>query len=275
MNQTLELPKLSNPPMTSNEAKAIAHEFAENGYYHAKGVFAPEEVAALETDFDKIVRQLLGSGEEVNARWGGPEMEKLGAAGTRIFHTHNVQRYSALWLRALMAERFLAPIRAILGEDIVLHHSKLFQKPSENGSPFPMHQDWSYFPTVKDSMIAGIIHVSDADDEMGCLRVYPGSHRLGRLESSGGMVTAGSALADYPLEGALPLEAKAGDVVFFHYFTLHGSKPNVSSRVRKTVLAQFYAGTDAVEEGNKHPDERLVLSGWNYAMRRSAANEGN
>jgi len=39
-------------------------------------------------------------------------------------------------------------------------------------------QDWTYFPTTQDSMIAGSIHVSDADDRRGCLRVYPGSHRL-------------------------------------------------------------------------------------------------
>jgi phytanoyl-CoA hydroxylase len=257
---------------TDINPKEIQRQFAEDGYYHARGVFTPEEVTAQEADFDNIVRQILGTGEDVNARWGGPEMEKLGAAGTTIFHTHNVQRYSALWLRALLNERLLAYVTAILGPDVVLHHTKLFQKPTETGSPFPMHQDWSYFPTVNDTMMAGIIHVSDATDEMGCLRVYPGTHRLGRLESSGGMTAAGAALADYPLEKALPLEAKAGDVLFFHYFTLHGSMPNRSQRVRKTVLTQMYAGTDRVEDGVSHPDEQLVLCGRNHAMSRNRAN---
>ncbi len=44
------------------------------------------------------------------------------------------------------------------------------------------------------------------------------------------------------------LEADPGDVVFFHYFTLHGSKQNVSNRIRKTVLTQLYAGDDRVED---------------------------
>ena len=52
----------------------------------------------------------------------------------------------------------------------MLHHSKLFCKPPETGSPFPMHQDWQYFPSVKDTMIAAIIYVSAATDEMGCVR---------------------------------------------------------------------------------------------------------
>jgi ectoine hydroxylase-related dioxygenase (phytanoyl-CoA dioxygenase family) len=119
-------------------------------------------------------------------------------------------------------------------------------------------------------MLAAIIHVSRATDEMGCLRVFPGSHKLGRLADSSGQMDS-DVLRRYPIENATPLEAEAGDVVFFHYFTLHGSMPNRSSEVRKTVLVQMHAGDDRVEEGNTHPNERLTLSGWNsYATRASA-----
>jgi len=246
--------------------------FQENGYYLAKGVFDAREIQVLETDFDRIVEQLNRSGESINARWEGAQADKIGAGQTVILHTHNVQIYSEAWHRAFLQERFLDAAGEFLGPDIVLHHSKLFQKPPEKGAPFPMHQDWSYFPTVKDTMIAGIIHVSPATDEMGCLRVYPGSHRLGRVQGTSGM--QGSEFLDrYPLEGAVPLEAEPGDVAFFHYFTLHGSKPNVSHRTRKTVLVQMHAGTDAVEDAVQHPNARLVLRGWNSHAGRKLANE--
>lgn len=249
----------------------VGRKFAEDGYYVAKGVFSPEEVAALEADFDRIVDQLVSSGEEINATWTGPEMEKMEAKKLVVIHTHNVQQYSGIWTKAFMQERFLKVATDILGPDVILHHSKLFQKPSEEGAPFPMHQDWTYFPTIKDSLIAGIIHVSKATDEMGCLRVYPGSHKLGRVDGTSGQ-NESDLLAQYPLEKALPLEAEPGDVVFFHYFTLHGSMPNRSSETRKTVLIQLYAGNDKVEDGNPHPDEKLVLSGWNHHASRSIAN---
>lgn len=251
----------------------LAASFAQDGYAVARGVFNSAEIAELEHDFDRIVQQLQQSGEHINARWGGPEMERLGAADTVVLHTHNVQQYSAAWMRVLLHPGFLAAACAILGEDVVLHHTKLFQKPPERGAPFPMHQDWSYFPTVADTMMAGIIHVSAATDEMGCLRVYPGSHRLGRVGDSSGQ-SESEVLASYPLEGATPLEAEPGDVVFFHYFTLHGSRPNTSNRTRKTVLVQLHAGYDRVEDGNSHPNERLVLSGWNHAATRETANLG-
>jgi len=226
--------------------------FNEHGYYIAKAVYSPAEVVELERDFDHIVAQLLASDEQINARWKGAEVEKLGAMDTVIYHTHNVQQYSAVWMRAMLNPRLLDVAQSILGsENILLHHTKLFQKPAEQGAPFPMHQDWGYFPSEKDTMMAGVIHVSDATDEMGCLRIYPGSHKI---------------------EKAMPVEVSAGDVVFFHYFTIHGSMPNRSDRIRKTVLAQLLEGSDRIEEGNMHPDEQLVLRGWNSRMTRDRAN---
>lgn len=249
-----------------NEIRAF---FAENGYYLAKQVYTPTEVAELEVDFDCIVGQLLASGERVNARWGSPLTKNLEAADSVILHTHNVQSYSAVWLRALQHERFLAVAQAILGPDVVLHHTKLFQKPPEKGAAFPMHQDWQYFPTLKDSMIAGIIHVSAATDQMGCVRVYPGSHRLGRRQGMMGGGQNAELSEKYPLSGAQVVEAEPGDVFFFHYFTLHGSMPNTSQALRKTVLVQLHAGDDEVEAGNTHTNLRLTLSGWNHCATRS------
>ena len=68
------------------------------------------------------------------------------------------------------------------------------------------------------------------------------------------------------------MEAAAGDVLFFSYFTLHGSGPNRSTHTRKTVLAQLHAGDDRVEQDGLHPDERLVLRGWNRHASRERAN---
>lgn len=252
--------------------KSTCEFFRENGFYHARGVFSAREISELDAEFDSIVEDLNHSSEEVDATWGGAETKRLKTTNSQITHTHNVQLFSACWLRALQHPKLLEPVRSILGNDIVLHHTKLFCKPPELGSPFPIHQDWSYFPTLNDTMMAGIIHVSEATDRMGCLRIFPGSHKLGRLENSSGQADQiPESLRDYPIENAQIIEAQAGDVVFFHYFTLHGSMPNRSDKARKTVLAQFYAGDDDVEPGVEHVNERLVLSGRNARMTRSLA----
>jgi len=63
-----------SPPVADTE---IGRKFAEDGFYLAKGVFNATEVAELERDFDRIVDQLVASGENNNATRSGPEMERL------------------------------------------------------------------------------------------------------------------------------------------------------------------------------------------------------
>jgi len=248
--------------------------FARDGYCVARMVYSDKVLLELEEDFDRIVGQLERSGENVNARWRGENMDALDGGASTIIHTHNVHRYSARWLQALLDDRFLVIAQSLLGPDIVLHHTKLFQKPPSSGAPFPVHQDWSYFPTKYDTMIAATVFLSDADEATGGIRVYPGSHKLGRLESSSGMQPS-EALKPYPLAQATPINARRGDVLFFSYFTLHGSLPNRSKNPRKTVLVQMYSGSDYLLDNSEsaHVNEQLVLAGWNHHMSRARAED--
>jgi len=124
-----------------------------------------------------------------------------------------------------------------------------------------MHQDWSYLPTVSDTMIGAMVHVSDATEEMGCLRVYPGSHKHGRIQNSSANDKAFH--ERFSFEAATPIEARAGDLIFFHYFTVHGSVSNQSKRPRKVVFVRMFSGNDRKEDPHQFA-ENLVLRGWNH-----------
>jgi hypothetical protein len=87
----------------------VRNTFETQGYYLAKHVYDGDLLTAMTADFDRIVAQLITSGEDINARWNRAE------PGTTVVHTHNVQQYSAVWLRALLHEPFLDIARAILG----------------------------------------------------------------------------------------------------------------------------------------------------------------
>ena len=259
--------------MSDIDHSEIRSFFEENGFYFAKSVYSASEIRLMEKDFDRALAQILNTEKSANARWGGKLMDELDGGNSVLFHTHNIQSFSAVWLNAFMNSKFLNVAEAVLGPDVILHHSKLFCKPPEKGSPFPMHQDWQYFPSVKDTMIAAVIYVSEATDEMGCIRVHPGSHKLGRCH---GMMGSGqnTEVSDrYPLDEGTVLKAEPGDVVFFSYFTLHGSMPNRSSKTRKSVLVQMYAGDDEIEADNTHTNVRLVLRGWSHLATRGNVGE--
>lgn len=105
----------------------IQNFFQEQGFYHARGVFSGRELELMTVDFERIVAQIRTSGEAIDATWVGPEMEKRRQQGDVVLHTHNVQQYSAVWLRAMLQEQFLTIATELLGKDIILHHSKLLQ----------------------------------------------------------------------------------------------------------------------------------------------------
>ena len=222
----------------------MVSDFKEKGFCLEKNVFTPDAVQILSLEFDRIVSQLQRSGEYINARWGSELTKDIEQSDTQVIHTHNVQSYSAEMMNMIQDERLLDTAEKLIGQDIILHHSKLFLKPPDKGSAFPLHQDWSYFPTEKNSMIAAVVHLSESDERMGCMRIVPGSHKLGKVEKTDGHSFVKGIHDRYQLEDAEPIIAEPGDVVFFHCCSLHGSMQNVSKRPRKTVLVQLYSGSD-------------------------------
>ena len=209
-----------------------------NSYLLVKGVFTKAEAAHFRQEAHDIINR-LSAHASLDATWGAARQTSDDAKKTAIYHCHNVQFYSAALTRLISDERFTAIAAGILGtENVQLHHNKLFIKPPEKGSPFPMHQDAPFFPHHNHSMIAGVVHFDDAPIEKGCIRVVPGSHKLGMLEHlpEGGWHLP---FSQYPIESAVPCPAEAGDVLFFSYLTIHGSGINVSNEARTTLLVQM------------------------------------
>ena len=89
----------------------------------------------------------------------------------------------------------------------------------------------------------------------------PGSHKLGPLEHQ----AEGSwhlPLEQYPLESALPCPARAGDVLFLSYLTIHGSGLNVSHEARTTLLVQMRDPTDLpTRQVHKSRGQGMMLRG--------------
>ena len=248
---------------------SFTNYFNKKGFALEKGVFSKDEIATLENEFDRIIKQLEQSGEHINARWGSALTQNIEDTDSEVIQTHNVQSYSSIMLDMVQHEKMLDLIETLVGPDIILHHTKLFLKPPKKDSAFPIHQDWSYFPTEQNSMIAAVIHISDSTEDMGCFRVVPESHKLGKIENSDGHTHVPEIHDQYSLESAISIEAKAGDVLFFHCCTIHGSLPNVSDKSRKMILVQFYSGKDCILDGNQHTNVQLVLRGWNHGATRN------
>ena len=225
--------------------------YDRDGFILVRGLLSPQEASALRDEAHRIAAETAAS----DATWASVRGE-----ATSLTHCHDVHFRSAAFTRLLVDPRFTGVAQAIIGPNVQLHHTKMFVKPPERGSPFPMHQDWPYFPHRDHSMIAAIVHLDDAPDEKGCLRVYPGSHRLGPLEAVGD----DHHLPEdrFPLDGATPVPAQAGDAVFFSYLLAHGSGVNRSDEPRTTVLVQLRDPADPpLKQGHGSRGQGMMLAG--------------
>ena len=210
--------------------------YRENGYVLVKGLISKTDAARYREDCQTLASQ-LAKHKNIDATWGGAR-EMTQGRQTVIQHCHDVQFYNASFTRLMVDDRLTGAAADIIGPNVQLHHTKMFIKPPEKGSPFPMHQDYPYFTHQNHSMIAAIIHFDESSIEKGCVRVYPKSHKLGPLA----VVKSGGLHLDFekwPVDKATPCEAEAGDVLFFSYLTIHGSGLNVSKEPRTTVLIQM------------------------------------
>jgi ectoine hydroxylase-related dioxygenase (phytanoyl-CoA dioxygenase family) len=239
------------------------HHYHEQGYVMAADIFSAGELDVLERELDELMQRRLRNAAQIDATWAGDWKDNLDRR-TEILHTHDVQAYSAAWARVLTHERFTGALADVLGPNVALHHTKGFIKPPEKGSAFPMHQDFHYFPHTLGTMMAAIIHLSEATEEMGCFRVYPGTHRQGPLP----IVNEKQPYLDparWPIAGAKVLPARRGDVVFFNYLLVHGSDINRSPRTRKTVLVQVRDPADRPRHSHRDNSHALgfMLRGVN------------
>lgn len=212
--------------------------YQENGYILVKGLLSKEEAAFYRQECHDLAER-LSQHRNIDATWASARQITMQTRPTVLKHCHDVQFYAASFSRLILDERLTNVAADVIGSpNVQLHHTKMFIKPPEKGSPFPMHQDHPFFPHEKHSMIAAILHFDDAPLIKGCVRVVPGSHKQGPVphQEEGGWHLP---FDQYPLESSIACEAEAGDVLFFSYLTIHGSGINESNEARTTLLVQM------------------------------------
>ena len=230
------------------------HFYDENGYVVCRSLLPADEAMALRREAHDLANRLVQF-RNINAAWATVQH-----TNTVVQHCHDVQFYSAMFARPMVDPRFTAAAASIIGPNVQLHHTKMFIKPPEKGAPFPMHQDYFYFPHQRNTMIAAIFHFDDAPVERGCVRFVPGSHKLGPIPVSSADLSLPP--DEYPIEKALACPAKAGDVVFFSYLTIHGSGINASAEPRTTLLVQMRDPTDPpIKRTHESRGQGMMLAG--------------
>lgn len=208
--------------------------YEENGFLRVPGVFSKEEVAELSEQLDYVIENFATTGKGWSGPWRQQIMNPEEEAQSVLVALHEIEMYAAAWMRAVIKPHLTEALADILGENVEFHHATLHAKGPDFGAPFPMHQDYPFYPHQDGRYIDAILHVDGADENGGCLKFLAGSHKLGPLEH----FREGSPHLDqkiYRLEDAVNCPAEPGDVVFFSIHTIHGSSLNRKPRWRRVM----------------------------------------
>lgn len=134
--------------------------------------------------------------------------------------------------------------------------SQLTFKMRGNTKSFGWHQDNGYGELDPYNTITVLTALEDVDEENGCLRIIPESHKKGQIDVSHIMNAESKARqVSIDLEvdesKAIPVEMKAGETLIFHCWMLHQSRGNFSKVRDRRILFLRYADADAVEVYNQ------------------------
>jgi non-haem Fe2+, alpha-ketoglutarate-dependent halogenase len=218
-------------------------DYEAMGFVHGIPILSDEEISHYRAEVEKTC-------------------QAIGSRVTRLDGLHLFFR----WAWELSTHpRLLDCLEQLLGPDILLKSTRVFYKHAKTGSYVGWHQD-GITERLEDGRAPAVwLGLTAATVENGCLRVVPGSHRLGLLrhesspdlpplpdEDPAALVSSWSAAYGDELSGRItrvPIDVasrcdlvmRPGEMSIHHPVTLHGSNANVSTDPRIGLSASYSA----------------------------------
>jgi ectoine hydroxylase-related dioxygenase (phytanoyl-CoA dioxygenase family) len=170
--------------------------------------------------------------------------------GRRVFT--NLHLYFGWAAELVSSPSLLDEVAAVIGNDIGVENSFLLIKPPNSEFGVPPHQDGINRRIVlpPEESVSAWLSITEATEENGCLRVFPGSHTVGYLDygvadSNSKSLSGGRPLeltdAPSPETGHL-VPLASGEAAIFSVCLVHDSGPNRSNSDRIGLNVRFVAG---------------------------------
>jgi hypothetical protein len=220
--------------------------FVNDGYLIVPGLVTPAELEELKQDTVALAR----------GAYPCPQLQPLPATMSddevlqNILCIHQAHFVSPVMLKYVKHPGICAVLSRITAAHLAhwdgrvkCMQSMLFVKPPGfQGQAW--HQDEVYIPTRDRSLIGAWIAIDDATIPNGCLWVVPGSHRTGYLfpqkaHDNPDEFDFSQESYGFDEKAEVPVEVKAGTVVFFNGYLLHRSRKN-RSQIYRRVLVNHY-----------------------------------
>jgi ectoine hydroxylase-related dioxygenase (phytanoyl-CoA dioxygenase family) len=171
-----------------------------------------------------------------------------------------MHRYDQASLDWLIDRRVRDVMVGLLGKEPYAVQTMFYFKPA-GARGQALHQDNYYLRVQPGTCIAAWMAVDPCDEENGCLRVVPGSHKWDLLCTIKANTKESFTDVTVPVPEGTPVESAVmapGDVLFFNGQVVHGSGPNRSQeRFRRALIGHYIEGDAEKVASWYHPALRM------------------
>ncbi|QYR22602.1 phytanoyl-CoA dioxygenase family protein [Paenibacillus sp. sptzw28] len=216
-------------------------QFDQEGYLLLRGLFA-EDAARLREHFMKLhadapAQYYRPVGPEES---GGDILKQY----PRMMHPH---RFDELSKSYMLHPKVLNALADLFDAAPVAAQSMFYFKPP-GAKGQALHQDNFYLLVEPGTCIAAWVAVDDADRDNGGMVVVPKSNQLEVQcphEADPSVSFTRDEVDVPPGYSPVPMDMKAGDVLFFNGSLIHGSYPNTSDdRFRRAFICHYASEKD-------------------------------
>ena len=157
--------------------------------------------------------------------------------------------------------RVLDIVEALLGPNILLWNATYIIKEPQTPAHVSWHQDLTYWGLSGEDQVSMWLALSPAHEMNGCMRLAPGSHRVGRrvhrtTDIGSNVLFQGQTVDGVDESQAVFCPLRPGEASFHHGWTLHCSPPNLSDERRIGLNVQYLA-TNMLQ--TKHGQDTAML----------------
>ena len=218
--------------------------FKENGYLANIKMLDDWQIEVLKNELSGLTT----ADQESNSLFYEFHLNESDNPDTILFHALGAWRISNGFHDVLWNPRFLVSASQLLSDKPVrFWHDQLFCKPAKQGGVVAWHQDYSYWTRTKPiAHLTCWCSLDNSTIQNGCLQYVPGSHRWGLLDKpvlAGDLMGIKNFLTPEQLKefNPVPVEVNAGEAIFHHSLTLHGSGENKSNQPRRAFVINVFA----------------------------------
>ena len=248
----------------TNYKASMEDKFDSEGFIIHRDFIRPEEVSDILENVERFIREIVPNLPSDQVFY---EDKNKPATLKQI---QQMFKHDSFFHSLMVGSKFEQLASQLLKQPVRPVNMQFFSKPPMSDMATPPHQDGAYFMLEPMEAVTMWLALDKVDEENGCLRYVPGSHKseplihnkTDTLGFSLGLTTTGTSSS----EEEILVKVKPGDLAAHHPWTIHRADGNKSRTRTRRALGLIYYGenakeTEAKQKYQKNLNERLKNEG--------------